>query len=131
MELLKQKIMNIKELGNYVLVNGNADNPILIGTPSFLNISIQSKVAVDPSSTRPMFSAATQLEMNDDLKQLIYDTADSINQYGDGCGYWWYITDVKSEYIIKSGVSGYFLVISATIITVADNNIPATSPSNV
>ena len=131
MELLKQKTMNIKELGNYVLVNGNTDSPILIGTPSFLNISIQSKVAVDPSSTRPMFSAATQLEMNDDLKQLIYDTADSINQYGDGCGYWWYITDIKSEYILKATTTNYFLVLSAKVIVVGDNNIPATSPSNV
>lgn len=123
--------MNIKELGNYELVNGNADNPILIGTPTFYNFSIQSKSAVDPSLTRPMFDAAAQIEMNTDLKDLIYNIAGSLGKSGDGCGYWWYITDVKSEYIIKSGVSGYFMILSATVIEFVDNNIPATSPSGV
>lgn len=123
--------MNIKDLGNYELVNNNKSNPILIGAPIFYNFSIQTKTAVDPSITRPMFSIATQLEMKDDLFNLIYDIADSVGQTGNDCGFWWYITDIKSEYIIKSGVAGYFMVLSATVIAVADNNIPATSPSGV
>jgi hypothetical protein len=123
--------MNIKDLGNYELVNGNTDSPILIGTPTFYNFSIQTKTAVDPTSTRPMFDAATQVEMKDDLLTLLEDASIALDQNGDGCGYWWYITDVKSEYIIKSGVAGYFMVLSATVIAVEDNNIPAASPSNV
>jgi hypothetical protein len=123
--------MNIKDLGNYELVNGNTDSPILIGTPKFYNFSIQTKTAVDPTSTRPMFDAATQVEMKDDLLTLLEDASIALDQNGDGCGYWWYIIDVKSEYIIKSGVAGYFMVLSATVISVGDNNIPATSPSGV
>jgi hypothetical protein len=123
--------MNIKDLGNYELVNGNTDNPVLIGTPTFYNFSIQTKAAVDPSATQPMFSVATQIEMKEDLFNLIYDAAQSVGQADPRCGAWWYITDIKSEYIIKSGVSGYFMVLSATVIAVTDNNIPATSPSGV
>lgn len=123
--------MNIKDLGNYELANGNGDIPILIGTPKFYNFSIQTKTAVDPTSTRPMFTVGVQLEMKDDLFSLIADAAGEADQYGDGCGAWWYITDVKSEYIIKSGVSGYFMVLSATVVAVEDTNTPATSPSNV
>jgi hypothetical protein len=123
--------MNIKDLGNYELVNGNTDSPILIGTPTFYNFSIQTKTAVDPTSTRPMFTVGVQLEMKDNLLSLIADASIALDQNGDGCGAWWYITDVKSEYIIKSGVSGYFMVLSATVIAVEDNNIPAASPSNV
>ena len=123
--------MNIKELGNYQLVNNNTDIPILIGTPSFYNFSIQSKGAVDPTSTRPMFEAADQIEMQGDLLQLIYNAALSIDEANPGCGVWWYITDIKSEYINKIGVTGYFMVLSATVIAVEDNNIPAVSPSNV
>jgi hypothetical protein len=121
--------MNIKDLGNYELVNANTESPVLIGTPTFYNFSIQTKTAIDPTSTRPIFSTATQLEMKDDLLQLIADAAAELGQDGDGCGYWWYITDIKSEYINKIGVGGYFMVLSATVIAVADNNIPATSPS--
>lgn len=123
--------MNIKELSNYELVNDNNDSPILTGTPTFYNFSIQTKSAVDPASTRPMFPVVTQLEMKDDLLSLIYDAAEALGEVGNGCGAWWYITDVKSEYIIKSGVSGYFMVLSATVISVGDNNFPATSPSGV
>jgi hypothetical protein len=123
--------MNIKDLGNYELVNGNTDSPILIGTPTFYNFSIQTKTAVDPTSTRPMFNAATQVEMKDNLLTLLEDASIALDQNGDGCGFWWYITDIKSEYINKIGVTGYFMVLSATVIAVEDNNIPAVSPSNV
>ena len=123
--------MNIKELGNYELVNANTDNPILIGTPIIRNFSVQSKTSVDPSLTTPMFGPEEQVEVIDDLKTLIEDTALALSQHGDGCGAWWYITDIKSEYINKIGVATYFLVVSATVISVYDNNIPATSPSGV
>ena len=123
--------MNIKDLGNYELVNGNTDSPILIGTPEFYNFSIQTKTAVDPSGTQPMFSAATQIEIKGDLLTLIEDASIRLDQNGDGCGCWWYITDIKSEYINKIGVAAYFMVLSATVIAVEDNNIPAASPSNV
>ena len=123
--------MNIKDLSNYELVNGNGDSPILIGTPTFYNFSIQTKSAVDPSLTRPMFTPGTQLEMKDGLLLLIADAADEAGQFGDGCGAWWYITDIKSEYIIKSEVAGYFMVLSATVIAVSDNNFPSVSPSGV
>jgi hypothetical protein len=123
--------MNIKELGNYKVVNDNNDSPILVGTPNFFNFSIQSKVAVDPAVTRPMFDAATQIEMKEDLLGLIYDAAETFGEVGDGCGSWWYLTEIKSEYINKIGVSDYFLVLSANVIVVSDDNFPATSPSGV
>jgi hypothetical protein len=123
--------MNIKELGNYELVNENSDSPILIGTPTFYNFSIQTKSAFDPSLTIPMFTPGIQLEMKGDLLLLIADAADEAGQFGDGCGAWWYITDIKSEYINKIGVAGYFMVLSATVISVYDNNIPAHSPLDV
>jgi hypothetical protein len=123
--------MNIKDLGNYELVNGNTDSPILIGTPTFYNFSIQTKGAFNPTSTRPMFDIETQVEMKGDLSTLIYDTAVELNQADDGCGHWWYITDIKSEYINKIGVAEYFMVLSATVIVVRDRNFPSQSPSNV
>jgi hypothetical protein len=123
--------MNIKDLGNYELANGNGDSPILVGTPKFYNFSIQTNAAVDPTSTRPMFTVGVQLEMKDDLFSLIADAADEAGQYGDGCGAWWYITDIKSEYILKATTTNYFLILSATVVIVEDTNIPATSPSNV
>lgn len=123
--------MNIKELSNYKVVNDNNDSPIIVGTPNFFNFSIQSKVAVDPSLTRPMFDAAIQIEMKDDLITLIQDAANSLGELGDGCGSWWYLNEIKSEYINKIGVSGYFLVLSANVIVVSDDNNPATSPSGV
>ena len=123
--------MNIKDLGNYELVNGNTDNPVLIGTPTFYNFSIQTKGAVNPTSIRPMFDAANQVEMKSDLFNLIYDAAQSVGQADPKCGAWWYITDIKSEYINKIGVAEYFMVLSATVIAVTDKNIPARSPSGV
>lgn len=123
--------MNIKDLGNYELANNNSDSPILVGTPKFYNFSIQAKAAYDPSGTAPMVSAGLQLELKDDLFSLIADAADEAGQYGDGCGAWWYITDIKSEYILKATTTNYFLILSATVVVVEDTNIPATSPSNV
>ena len=129
--------MNIKELGNYELVNNNTDNPVLIGTPTFYNFSVQTR---DPSSAitnNPVFSVADQLELNGILKDTIYAAAESMEQVDSRCGYWWYISDIKSEYIpatqtvsVEDGFL-YFLVLSATVIVVADRNIPSTSPSGV
>ena len=123
--------MNIKELGNYELVNGNTDNPVLVGTPKFYNFSAQLKDAADPNGTAPMISPALQLTLKNSLLGLIADAADEAGQFGDGCGAWWYITDIKSEYIIKATTVNYYLVLSATVIVVEDINIPATSPSGV
>ena len=129
--------MNIKDLGNYELVNGNTSNPVLIGTPTFYNFSVQTR---DPSSAitnNPVFSVADQLELNGMLKGTIYAAAEELEQVDGRCGYWWYITDIKSEYIpATQAVSAedgylYFLVLSATVISVQDKNIPSTSPSGV
>lgn len=129
--------MNIKELGNYELVNENTDNPVLIGTPRFYNFSVQTKGANSAITNYPVFNVEEQLDVNDSLRNLIYAASDFAGQSGNGCGYWWYITDVKSEYIterptvsIEEGFL-YYLVISATVVVVQDANFPATSPSGV
>lgn len=129
--------MNIKELGNYELVNENTDNPVLIGTPTFYNFSMRTRDANSAITNDPIFNVEDQLDVNDRLRDLIYEASDFAGQSGDGCGYWWYITDIKSEYIpatqtvsVEDGFL-YFLVLSATVISVQDKNIPATSPSGV
>ena len=129
--------MNIKELGNYELVNDNNDNPVLIGTPTFYNFSVQTRGSNSAITNYPVFNAEEQLDVNDSLRNLIYAASVFAGQSGNGCGYWWYITDVKSEYITERPVVTvedgflYFLVLSATVIVVADRNIPSTSPSGV
>jgi hypothetical protein len=123
--------MNIKDFSKYQLVNGNNDNPVLVSNPRYYNFSIQSKGAIDPTLVSPMFDSEDQLQVNADLIDLIYNIATFAEQADSGCGYWWYITDIKSQYINKIGAAGYFMVLSATVIAVEDNNIPAASPSNV
>lgn len=129
--------MNIKELGNYELVNNNTDNPVLIGTPTFYNFSVQTRDPNSAITNNPVFSVADQLELNGILKETIYAAAEAMEQVDRGCGHWWYISDIKSEYIpatqtvsVEDGFL-YFLVLSATVIVVADRNIPSTSPSGV
>jgi hypothetical protein len=129
--------MNIKELGNYELVNNNTSNPVLIGTPTFYNFSVQTRDANSAITNDPVFDIADQIEVNGKLKDIIYAAADSLDQVDSKCGYWWYISDIKSEYIAKTGTVSvedgflYYLVLSATVIVVADRNIPSTSPSGV
>jgi hypothetical protein len=68
---------------------------------------------------------------------VIFAAAEALDQAGRGCGYWWYITDIKSEYIAKTATVSvedgflYYLVLSATVVVFANRNTPSTSPSNV
>jgi hypothetical protein len=123
--------MNIKELGNYELVNGNTDSPILVGTPTFYNFSVQTRDSSSAITNNPVFSPADQLELNAMLKGTIYAAAEELEQVDSRCGYWWYISDIKSEYIPASQTVSvedgflYFLVLSATVIAVQDRNNPS------
>lgn len=124
--------MNIKELGNYQLINDNLDNPILIGTPERFTFTYTDST----SYTNEELSANTQSSMLQSALSFVqFDVIDGLyNEYGSSTGVWWYLEKYDIDYAIKydgANPSGYVCIYKVYVFRVYDNNIPAQSPSGV
>lgn len=132
MELLKHKTMNIKELGNYQLINDNLDAPVLIGTPERLTFTYTDSV---PYSNIELTAGTQSSMIQSALSFVQFKVIDEFyNEYGTGAGVWWYLEKYDIDYAIKyegANPQGYVCIYKVYVFRVYDNNIPATSPSGV
>ena len=120
--------MNIKELGNYELVNANNDDPILVGGPDYYTFLYVDKQANDFSANQ--LSITHQGDNMGDAKNYVRDIIDSYyGEVGNGCGRWWYIKDIELTLISKDGAPSYFYpAYSIKVLRFHDRNFPSTTP---
>jgi hypothetical protein len=124
--------MNIKDLGNYQMITNNTDSPILVGTPQFFTFTWTDSA---PYSNEELTANLQASLLQSALGFVQFDVIDGLyNEYEPGAGAWWYLKSYDIDYAIKySGANpiGYVCIYKIHVFRVADENIPATSPSNV
>jgi hypothetical protein len=124
--------MNIKDLKNYQMITNNTDSPILVGTPQFFTFVWSSGDAFAPYEPNAGYQSGM---LQSALSFVQFDVIDSLyNEYEPGSGAWWYLKGYDVEFVPKStsgsSTTAYWMY-KVHIFRVADENIPATSPSGV
>ena len=135
MELLKQKTMNIKDLGNYQQINENEDSPILVSPPQFFTYAWSNGVAYNPNSDLFPMPGDQVSMLEDALAFVVGEIIHKIYQENKtGCEVWWYLKGYDIEfapYINDAGSTSTYWMYKLHVIRVTDTNSPAVSPSNV
>lgn len=124
--------MNIKELGNYQLINDNLDAPVLIGTPERFTFTYTDST---PYNNDDLSANVQSSMLQSALSFVQFDVIDGLyNEYGSSTGVWWYLEKYDIDYAIKydgANPKGYVCIYKVYVFRVYDNNIPAQSPSGV
>lgn len=121
--------MNIKELGNYQLINANTTNPVLVGTPEYYTFVYVDKQANNFANDQ--LPVNTQGDNNLAALEYAYTIIDEYwGEIGNESGAWWYVKDIEMSFLSKDGApSNFYAAYVIKLFRVVDNNTPATSPS--